>query len=220
MSKAKCKLDFILLSVPEKIQFGRDRVVDMTGNALFPAPDVPLPVISGACDDLETKYNAAQGGGPAETAAQDAAEIVLDDLLRKEAAYVDRIADGNVVKITSAGFTPTETVHVPLAAPLKPENMKLKHGDQPGTILISCDKVEDAKGFVTIITTDQNAVIAVAGQDVNVSGLAGTLVLNASSSRKTTHGGLVSATRYYVRRYAFNAAGRSPDTDVISIVAP
>ena len=220
MGKAKCKLDFILLPIPEKIEFARDRVIDMTGNSNFTTPDPGLPLISTAADNLETTYNEAQGGGPAETTAQDAAEIVLDDLMRKEAGYVDRIADGNVVIITSAGFTPTETVHTPLAPPLKPENMKLKHGDQPGTIMISCDKVEGAYGFVTIITTDQNAVIAVAGQDVNVSGLTGTLILNASSSRKTTHGGLVSATRYYVRRYAFNAAGRSPDTDVISIVAP
>jgi hypothetical protein len=220
MAKAKCKLDFIELPVPDKIQFARDRVDDMTGNAYFTTPDVPLANITTAADDLETAYNAAQGGGPAETAAQNAAEAVLDDLLRKEAAYVDRIADGDVVKITSAGFTPTETTLTPVTPPAKPENMKLKHGEQEGTIIVTCDKVENAKGFVTIITPDQAATIAAVGEDVHVSNIPTGLIVCVSSGRKTTHGSLRSATRYYVRRYAFNAAGRSPDTDVISIVAP
>jgi hypothetical protein len=220
MAKAKSKLDFILLPIPEKIQFARDRVIDMTGNPLFTTPNPALALITAAATSLETKYNAAQGGGPADTAAQDAAEITLDDLLRKEAAYVDSIADGNVVTITSAGFTPTETVHAPLAPPAKPENMKLKHGDQPGTIIVTCDTVPNARGLVTIITSDATASIVVSGDDVNVTNITGTLIINTSTSRKTTHGSLVSATRYYVRRYAFNAAGRSPDTDVISIVAP
>jgi len=220
MAKAKVKLDFILLAVPLKIQYGRDRVDDMTGNANFPTPDVPLVDITAACLDLETKYNLAQGGGPADTAAQDAAELVWDDLMRKEAGYVDRIADGDVVIITSAGFSPTETILTPSLPPAKPENLKLTHGDQPGKILTSCDRIENAKGFVTIITSDPNATVTLVGEDAHIRVTTGEVIIHSSTSRKSAHGMLSSATRYNVRKYAFNTAGRSSDSEVSSIVAP
>ena len=102
MAKAKVKIDvYMSLNIPGKIQYARDRVIDMTGNPNFTTPNPPLLVVKGAADDLETKYNLAQGGGPADTTAQNAAELVLDDLMRKEAAYVDSVADGNTVIITS-----------------------------------------------------------------------------------------------------------------------
>ena len=79
MAKSKVLLDFINDSVPVKIQYTRDRVIDMTGNANFPdppGPDVDLGDWGASATDLETKYNAAQGGGPAQTELQDAAELV------------------------------------------------------------------------------------------------------------------------------------------------
>src|SRR5258705_7040935 len=104
MAKAKVKLDvYSKKNIPGKIEYARDRVTDMTGNANFTTPAPPLPTVKSAADDLELKYNKAQGGGPADTAAQNAAELILDDLMRREAAYVDSIANGNEVIITSGG---------------------------------------------------------------------------------------------------------------------
>jgi len=220
MAKAKVKINFIKIPVPEKIQYARDRVDDMTGNANFATPDPALASITAAALDLENKHLAAQGGGPADTIAQNAAEAVLDDLMRDEADYVDDIADGDTVIISSAGFTPTQTENTPVQKPGKPENLKLKHLEQPGSIGTVCDKVENAKAYATVISIAADGMVSVSGEDVVIRGEAVMVIVNVSTNRKTTHSGLTSGTKYYVRKYAINAAGRGPDSDVIPIVAP
>ena len=235
MAKARVKLDFIKFTIPQKIEFVRDRVVDMTGNANFPTPDVALATITTAVDDLETKHLAAQGGGAAQTAAQDASEEALDELMRDEAGYVTRIADGDVVMITSAGFAFTQTELSPVAIPDKVKNLTLKHSDQIGTILTTCDPVENAKGYVTVITDMQNAPITEQNESIvfetaaapaplaappSPAPSAGFVLFNADTFRKTIFKGLKSGTRYYVFKYAFNAQGTGTNSDVISIVAP
>jgi antitoxin (DNA-binding transcriptional repressor) of toxin-antitoxin stability system len=220
MAKAKVKIIFIKIPIPQKIEYARDRVTDMTGNPNFVTPDPPLLLISTAATDLEIKYNKAQGGGPADTIAQNDAEVVLDDLMRDLADYVDDIADGSEVIISSAGFTPTQTIATPVQKPLKPENLKLKHLDQPGSISTVCDKVENAKAYVTVIATSADGQVTVAGEDVIITSGTGVVIVNVSTNRKTTHGGLTTGIKYYVRKFALNAAGRGPDSDVIPIAAP
>lgn len=225
MAKAKVKINFIKLAVPQKIQYAKDRVIDITGNGNFTIPEPPLADITSAANDLETKYNLAQGGGPAQTTAQNESEKVLDERMRKLAAYVSRIADGNVVIITSAGFTPTQTEPSPLGLPGKAENLVLKHGEQSGTILTECDKVNGAKGYVTIITVSAAPPLAIVNGAVVIQSTAvvpaGLFILvHTSTNRKAIYSGLVSGTRYYIRKYAFNAAGKGADSDVINIVAP
>lgn len=233
MAKAQVKLHFIELGIPAKIQYARDRVKDMDGNPYFPEPDIELKKITEATDDLEKKYLAAQGGVPAQTALQNEAEALWDDLLRKTAGYVSRIADGNVVVITSAGFTPTDIEPSPAAVPSKPQNLVLTHGQQSGTIFSECEKVPEAEHYVTLITDSAEPSLTVRGNDVIIQTDGGAtpapgepaqrktfFLVNSSTSRKTLHGGLVSGTRYYVWKFAVNAAGKGPDSDRISIVAP
>ena len=235
MAKARVKLDFIRLPIPAKIEFVRDRVVDMTGNANFPTPDVPLTTLTTAVDDLETKHLAAQGGGAAQIQAQDESEEALDDLMREEAGYVTRVADGSTVIITSAGFAFTQTEPSPVAIPAKVEKLKLTHSDEAGTILTNCEVVENARGYVTVITDIQNAPLTVDTGSVvfqmaaTPSPLAappspvpsaGFVLFNADTFRKTIFKGLKSGTRYYVFKYAFNAQGKGTNSSVDSIVAP
>src|SRR3990172_1730011 len=99
---------FILLHPSLKITYSRDRVIDMTGNPNFVTPLPSLATVTTVTDDLETKQLAAEGGGTAQIAARDAAEEVWKNTMRQEADYVDTIAQGNVVIITSAGFTATD----------------------------------------------------------------------------------------------------------------
>jgi len=229
MAKARVKLEFINLPIPQKIEYVRDRVIDMTGNVNFPTPDIPLADITTAVDDLETKFNLAQGGGEAQTQAQNASEEVLDDLMRQEAGYVTRIANGSTVIITSAGFDFTQTEPSPLAVPAKVERLKLTHSDQAGTILTNCDAMENAKGYVTVITNlatapleGLNGGVAVRATPLNPLPTPTDffLLFHADTFRKSTFSGLKSGTRYYVFKYAFNAQGKGSDSDVISIVAP
>ena len=236
MGQASVKLDFINLPISAKIEFTRDRVVDMTGNINFPTPDVPLASITTAVDDLEAKHLMAQGGGEGQTAAQNASEEALDDLMRQEAGYVTRIADGSIPIITSAGFAFTKTEHSPVAVPEKVKNLTLAQGTEAGTILTNCDPVENAKGYVTIITTIASAPFTVQSGNVIFQNAAAPaplaappsaapapstfILINADTFRKTTFTGLASGTRYYVFKYAFNSNGKGANSEVVSIFAP
>ena len=225
MTKAKTKLNFTKIPVSNKIVFGRDRIVDMTGNANFPAPTPSLATVTSVTNNLETKHLAALGGGAMQMTAQNAAVAVWDDTMRKLAAYVDGVADGNTVKITSAGFHPTKTEASPRHVPAKPENTQMKHRDESGTILFTCNKVPSSETYVAILSTDAAAltIASVKTQLMfrfnNESGTQGVLlVIDVSSQRKKIITGLTPGTRIYGKIYCTNSAGRGPDSDVISIM--
>lgn len=220
MAKSKVLLDFINDSVPVKIQYTRDRVIDMTGNANFTDPDVTLDDWGTSATDLETKYNAAQGGGPAQTELQDAAELVMDDLSRKQAAYVDRIADGSKVIITSAGFSASDIEATDLPVPEKPENHKLLHGEQQGTVISQINKLTGSRGFVTVVKDDPAVDIVVNGDQLTINAGGSKVVIHVGTKRKATITNLVRGTIYYITKYGFNAAGRGADSDGEDIVAP
>lgn len=220
MAKSKVLLDFITEPIPFKIQYTRDRVIDMTGNSDFTDPDIALDTWGDSATDLETKYNAAQGGGPTETALQDAAELVMDDLSRKQAAYVDRIADGSEVIITSAGFSVTDVVPTTVPAPEKPENHKLTHGEQQGTIISNINALKRSKGFVTVLKDDPAIEVVIVEDQMTISLGGQKVVIHAGTNRKATITNLTRGTIYYVTKYGFNASGRGPDSDTEDIVAP
>jgi hypothetical protein len=130
MRKSEVILDFLRLPYAGKVEFGRNMVLRMTGNLSFPTPDVPLSQITTASNSLETAFNAAQGGGPQQTAALHLASKQWDGLMRKLAIYVNRIADGNEAMILSSGF---HTTHQPKPA-LHPE-FRVEHGELSGEIV-------------------------------------------------------------------------------------
>jgi len=223
---------FIDLSVPAKITYSRDRVVDMTGNPNFSSPSPSLATVTTVTNNLETKQLAAQGGGPAQTAARDAAEVIWNNTMRSLADYVDGIALGDVVKITSAGFTATDIARTPHLVPVKPLNLTLKHSPVSGAVILNCDVVPDAEGYVAVLSTDVAAIdIAVAGTQLMIRlntepvllaappPVSGTLlVIDSSKERKKTIIGLETGKRIYAKMYCFNAAGRGADSDSNSII--
>ena len=221
MAKSKVKLDFIDLSVPAKIQFTRDRVGDMSGGGVFPTPDVSYATLDAGADDLEIKYQAAQGGGEAETVAQDASEAVLDDLLRKTAGFVDRIADGDIVIITSAGFDFTDVERSSVPAPAKPENQKLTHGDDNATVKTITDPVANARGYVTVAKSDPAIDVTIIGNELIIqTGNGNHVVIHAGTTRSNLLTNLVRGTKYRIYKYAFNASGKGPNSDTDDIIAP
>ena len=217
MSKAKAKLDFITLAVVAKVAFGRDRVSDMTGKPEFPTPDVPLSDITDACDDLEEAHNDADGGTH-ETEEMNAAETVWDDLMRKLAGYVTRIADGDVAIITLAGFTATETDSSPVPAPEKVEGYKATRDDQSGIINLTCNVIENAKGFVDIASEDPELNITIINDQMMISPSLKPVFIHVGTNRKCSISSLRPAVKYYFTRYAFNASGRGPDSEKINIM--
>lgn len=103
---AKVKLALQQLAVPQKVQFLRQVVTAMTGNANFATPSPTLVTITAKADDLETKFNDAQAArltAQQKTSLQDTSARDADAAVTQLASYVDNASGGDSTKIQSAG---------------------------------------------------------------------------------------------------------------------
>ena len=119
MPAIRISLQFRRLPNPELRSFAQ-RVHDaMSGNSAFPAPTVALPDLETAYLALEQAIIAAKDGGVLLVAAQASRRVVVIDLLRELAAYVQLMAKGDPVAALSSGFflASRNTAQLPLATP-------------------------------------------------------------------------------------------------------
>jgi len=222
MAKQKVKLNFIKFDIPSKIQFSRDRVGDMdTPGGSFTSPDVPYATMTAATDDLETKHQAAQGGNENDTIEQNKAQEILDDLLRKQAAFVDRIADGDAAVITEGGWSFTDVEPTLKPAPEKPENHKLDRGEEIATIESVIDTLKDSVAFITIAKSDPSITVEFINSQMRINFADGKhIIIHAGTNKKVLLTNLERGTMYNIYKYGINAAGKGPNSDTEEIIAP
>jgi len=142
MRKSKVIISFVHLTVALLIETAKNIVIKMTGNTNFPTPDVPLTQVTTSANTLETKYNAAQGGGKQQTADMHQARAALESLLHKEALYVERIALGNDTIILSSGFDISKQ-----PKPASHPAFTVIHGDHEGEMVVKHKASKGAKSW-------------------------------------------------------------------------
>jgi len=191
MRKIKVVFSFTHLAVSLLVEFARNMVVKMTGNPNFTEPDVPLDTITTAATTLETKFNAAQGGGKQQTADMHQARIALEDLLHKEASYVDRIANGNEPIILSSGYN---TSKQPL--PAKRPSFTVTNGNHEGEILLKHKAEKNAKSWAWQYCTDPITAT-------------GWIQAGISTQATFTVTGLMPGTKYWFRAAHVKPSGMS-----------
>ena len=150
MRRVKVIINYAVLSVLQLIELARNTAAKMLANAaVFVTPDVLYAAILTAATTLETKYNAAQGGGKQQTAEMYQAQKALLELLRQQALYVERIANGNESIILSSGF---ETSRQPVYT-AQPD-FEASNGEHSGEVLLKHKAVQGAKSWVWQYSTD------------------------------------------------------------------
>ena len=171
----------------------------MSDNKYFPNPDIALVVLKEKTDQLEQKIIAALNDGKTEKAELNRVEKEWDKLMRFEALYVDRIADGDEAIIKSAGFNVSKQ---PVTNP-KPE-LWATAGDRPGTVKLRRQAVPGAKSYIwqycmnTFPESESQWVFA-----------------DATSKATVILENLVSVTRYWFRVAAVTTEGTSAYCDPI-----
>ncbi len=140
MRKPIVVLDFIYNSVSEKVIFYRNVNDKFFGNVLFSKPDVTSVEAIAAVDALETAILAAKDGGHTAISARHDAEKKADEIYRKLANYVDRIAAGDETSILSSGFHVSKQ---PVIKP-KPELVALDSEHSGGVKLVGKAKERGA----------------------------------------------------------------------------
>ncbi len=143
MKKSKVLYDFVMFAAAFLIEFARNTVTMMTGNPAFTTPYVVLAQITAAANDLETKFKAALNGDKALKATMRIALNTLISLLKKQAAYVNLIADGNDAVILSSGFHSTSKPD----SKLLPE-FDVIHGRNSGEAIARHKAAKGAKSYL------------------------------------------------------------------------
>jgi hypothetical protein len=105
----RVNLGFAGYTYANLVDFNNNIIANMTGNASFPAPTIPISVLETEGSALSTAMvNAAQGGTTL-TALKKAARKTLVTSLRKVAAYVQSVASQDAAMLLSSGFQANST---------------------------------------------------------------------------------------------------------------
>jgi len=143
MKKEHVVLDFIKIPFAHKIEVGRNVESQMESNSNFATPDVTLINMKAGTDLLEVRYVASLSGGKVETALLHQADDAWVDLMRTQAYYVDRIANGDSAVILSSGFN--------LAKQPSPSNrpeFSVELGEMSGSVVLRRQKVVGSRSYI------------------------------------------------------------------------
>lgn len=153
--RPKMIFDFLELPVMDKILFYRKVLAQLRAHKdTFTHPDKDLATVEGLVNTLETKYIAAASGFYAPTIAMHTAEVFADDAFRTLAGYVNRIAKGDDDIIRLSGFTlgihsPSfKKVNVKEKADASQLELKVKNGENPGSVELWANAVEHARAYI------------------------------------------------------------------------
>jgi len=206
---SKIRLNLSKLSIPDKVNKAEQIVLKMTGNANFPTPSPALLAITTAANELKTSYAEAQAARQTQkekTATQNTREEILDELLTKEAAFVESVAGNNEEIILSSGMDMRATGVTATAPPEQPQALAPFAGDRDGEIDLSWDRVPSAKSYVIEKSADPQAA---SWQHAGVA-----------TKAMFTAEGLPSGSRFWFRVAAVNNNGQSGWSDVAVKIAP
>ena len=202
MKRVKVLLRFLRLSVLEKIGFYRNVIEKMTGNASFPNPDVTLESCTAAVNSLEAAYLAALDGSKLAKSVMRDAEEACDELFRKLAGYVNRIADGSETIILSSGFQITKQPN----PALRPE-FTVEHGALSSVVKLSRKAVDVARSYVWQYSRD-----LLPESDADWSNH------HYSTKSSTEISGLVVGSKYWFRSAAISTEGLVEFTDPVMLI--
>lgn len=145
---------------------------------------------------MRTTYGAAQRGGREETILMHQAEDEWDDVMRKEAYYVDRIADGDGAIILNAGFNTTRQRN-----PIQRAEFSVWQGDKSGSVQMRRLSVEGATAYIWQYCKDPISM----DESAWITG-------NTTVRSTAIIGGLTPLTRYWFRVAAVTRQGTTDYT--------
>ena len=220
MPKIKVKRSFKKVPPADLSAFGRNVVSKMTGNATFATPDVSLASITAACNTLDTLIAAAIKGSKKSHDDVKAQVLLLNGLLESEAAYVDRIANGDVSKIESAGYQTTSGSKGKKPIPAQ-ANIKQAISTKSGSISIEFTPMKEATAVIALAATN-NILNAIADNDINSLNFPpistnSMISIGFGTAHHIDLGGLQSGTRYDVMLFGFNTNGKGSFSAIMSV---
>lgn len=170
------------------MQFIRQVVIKLTGNADFTTPNPSLANLTTLANNLETAYNTQQNLQQAAKTATinlGTAEDAADGGLNSLANYVEETSGGTPAKIESTGLS-TRAPRTPTTSLPAPHGLTATAGDEEGELDVVWEPVPKSKGYEVQTSPDP------------VTGSSWAYA-ETSSASKTSLTGLPSGSKIWVR---------------------
>jgi len=146
MPNYRVSVAFVNLRDAEFTLFARGVATGLAEHAdFFAAPLVPVAAINMAADEFRVATLAASGGGKILTLIKQEKRVALEELLRREATYVQGLASQDLMMLLASGFRATNTNRA--QSPLDmPRIRKLDYGLSTEFVL-TIHRVRNAKSY-------------------------------------------------------------------------
>jgi len=210
--RARVSMGLSKLNITELIEFARQIVQAMTGNASFTSPVPALSQVGQIATSLELANNNPNLSNEGKKLQTEALRGQLNSLLYQLAAYIENVANGDANVINSAGMR-LASLPGPSQLPDAPLHVNTQSGLAEGQVKIKWDKVKYAHVYVIEISDDTAAVnpgSTPTSQPTNST--ARSFITWVQSSILTqSHvvlNGLSSGIKYAIRIYAVGAKGK------------
>ena len=205
---SKTKLNLREKSDSDLLNYARQHIAAMTGNANFATPSPTAAVFLTTTDAYETALldsNAAQQSARQKTTIKDTARTTLEASLSQRGGYVDSASGGDEQKILSSGLGVRGKAEAIGAMPA-PIDFLATQGDHEGEIDLTWSRVRGAKSYMV-------------QQSANVTPRVWQQAMVSPRSSATVKG-LTSGQVYAFRVAAVGAAGDGPWSDESTKMAP
>ena len=152
---ARVSYGFSRLKASVFITFVRNVVTLMTGNANFETPSPALEAITRAANNFASLVEQALNGDRIVIKARNAARVVLLNLMRQLAAYVQGHCQDSVAILATSGFENIKPKS-PSTIPAVPANPRLSAGRVSSTLIFRFGRDKNVNNF-SIQTADDSA---------------------------------------------------------------
>ena len=126
-------------------------IESMTGNADFPEPTPTLSTLQALLDSYAAALSEAAIGDRNKIAVKKELRSRMNNTLNQLGTYVNMVSAGNIAKMISSGFNiskPAQPRHISA-----PENLVVKRGINPGTLVSKVKADRAATGYIHMFTT-------------------------------------------------------------------
>ena len=148
MKMQKALINFAKEKDHELANTAQNIVNKMTINPYFTNPTPPLATIQQAISDYASALVIAKDGSKADTANKNACRATLEGALYALGAYVNMIAQSDVVKLESSGF-PISKQPEPVGI-LDAPTLTVRYGNNAGEIGIEIGIVPRSSGYIVL----------------------------------------------------------------------
>jgi hypothetical protein len=123
-------------------------VHQMTNNINFSSPTIALSDLQAVIDAYSHALIQTQSGSKADTVTKNTYRLTLENDLSRLGAYVNLMADGDMLKLQSSGF-PLSKLPEPIGI-LDAPVLTVHYGENPGEMGIEISPIPKASGYIVL----------------------------------------------------------------------